>query len=165
MNLRNENRSSTEMSIEDLVRMNGDAMSVMDEVPYQPIIYAVPKEWVESWMQLLENATQFHPILYKKITPLATQEGLQHQEVQLKADLEVAKREMLNSIGELKKQDGSLKEKFSSALSAQHSAALKDIQDEYSRQKKENLRFMLITVASSAVLSGLVSGLCLLLGG
>ena len=96
---------------------------------------------------------------------LATQEGLQHQEVQLKADLEVAKREMLTSIEALKKQDGSLKEKFSSALSAQHSAALKEIQDEYSRQQKENLRFMLITVASSAVLSGLVSGLCLLLGG
>ena len=165
MNSRNENRSSNEMSLEDLVQMNGDAMAVLDEVPYQPILYAVPKEWLESGMKLLEQAVQFQPTLYGKISMLATQEGLQHQEVQLKADLEVAKREMLTSIGELKKQDGSLKEKFSSALSAQHSAALKDIQDEYSRQKKENLRFMLITVASSAVLSGLVSGLCLLLGG
>ena len=90
---------------------------------------------------------------------------MQHQEVQLKADLEVAKREMLNSIEALKKQDGSLKEKFFSELSAQHSAAVKEIQDEYSRQQKENLRFMLITAASSAVLSGLVSGLCLLLAG
>lgn len=165
MNLRNENKSSNGMSLEDLVKMNGDSMTVLDEVPYQPIIYAVPKEWVESGKKLLELAVQFQPTLYKKITPLATQEGLQHQEVQLKADLEVAKREMLNSIGDLKKQDGSLKEKFFSELSAQHSAALKDIQDEYSRQKKENLRFLLITIASSAVLSGLVSGLCLLLGG
>ena len=165
MNSRNENKSSTEMSIEDLVQMNGDAMAVLDEVPYQPIIYAVPKEWVESGKQMLELAVRFQPTLYGKISMLATQEGLQHQEVQLKADLEVAKRELLNSIEALKKQDGSLKEKFSSVLSAQHSAALKDIQDEYSRQKKENLRFMLITMASSAVLSGLVSGLCLLLGG
>ena len=165
MNSRNENRSSQEMSLEDLVQMNGDAMAVLDEVPYRPILYAVPKEWLESGKQMLELAVAFQPTLYGKISMLATQEGLQHQEVQLKADLEVAKREMLNSIGELKKQDGSLKEKFSSALSAQHSAALKDMQDEYSRQKKENLRFMLITVASSVVLSGLVSGLCLLLGG
>ena len=165
MNSRNENRSSQEMSLEDLVQINGDAMAVLDEVPYQPILYAVPKEWLESGKQMLELAVAFQPTLYGKISMLATQEGLQHQEVQLKADLEVAKREMLNSIGELKKQDGSLKEKFSSALSAQHSAALKDMQDEYSRQKKENLRFMLITVASSVVLSGLVSGLCLLLGG
>ena len=165
MNSRKENKSSTEMSIEDLVQMNGDAMAVLDEVPYQPMVYAVPKDWVESGKQMLELAVAFQPTLYGKITMLATQEGLQHQEVQLKADLEVAKRELLTSIGELKKQDGSLKEKFSSTLSAQHSAALKEVQDEYGRQKKENLRFMLITVASSAVLSGLVSGLCLLLGG
>ena len=165
MNLKDESRSSTEMSIEDLVRMNGDSIAVLDEVPYQPILYAVPKEWVESGKQMLELAVAFQPTLYGKISMLATQEGLQHQEVQLKADLEMAKREMLKSLEDLKKQDGSLKEKFSSALSAQHSAALKDIQDEYSRQKKENLRFMLITMASSAVLSGLVSGLCLLLGG
>ena len=165
MNLKDESRSSAEMSIEDLVRMNGDAMAVLDEVPYQPIIYAVPKEWVESGKQMLELAVAFQPTLYGKISMPATQEGLQHQEVQLKADLEVAKREMLTSIEALQKQDGKQKEEFFSKLSAQHSAALKDIQDEYSRQKKENLRFMLITVASSVVLSGLVSGLCLLLGG
>lgn len=165
MNSRNENKSSTEMSLEDLVRMNGDSMAVLDEVPYQPVVYAVPKEWVESGKQMLELAVAFQPTLYGKISMLATQEGLQHQEVQLKADLEVAKQEMLNSIEALKKQDGSLKEKFFSKLSAQHSAALKDIQDEYGRQKKENLRFLLVTVASSGVLSGLVSGLCLLLGG
>lgn len=165
MNLKDESRSSTEMSIEDLVRMNGEAMTVLDEVPYQPIIYAVPKEWVESGKQILELAVAFQPTLYGKISMLATQEGLQYQEVQLKADLEVAKREMLNSIGDLKKQDGNLKEEFFSKLSEQRSAALKEIQDEYGRQKKENLRFMLITAASSAVLSGLVSGLCLLLGG
>lgn len=165
MNLKDESRSSTEMSIEDLVRMNGDSMAVLDEVPYQPVVYAVPKEWLESGKQMLELAVAFQPTLYGKISMLATQEGLQHQEVQLKADLEVAKREMLTSIEALKKQDGKQKEEFFSKLSAQHSAALKDIQDEYSRQQKENLRFLLITVASSAVLSALVSGLCLLLGG
>ena len=165
MNSRDENRSSQEMSLEDLVQMNGDAMAVLDEIPYQPMVYAVPKEWVESGKQMLELAVAFQPTLCGKISMLATQEGLQHQEVQLKADLEVAKREMLKEFEDLKKQDGSLKEKFSSALSVQHSAALKEIQAEYSRQQKENLRFMLITVVSSAVLSGLVSGLCQLLVG
>ena len=164
MNSKNESKSSTEMSIEDLVQMNGDAMAVLDEVSYQPVVYAVPKEWVESGKQMLELAVAFQPTLYGKISMLATQEGLQHQEVQLKADLEVAKREILKEFEELKKQDGSLKEKFFSELSAQHSTAVKAVQDEYSRQKEESLRFLLITAASSAVLSGLVSGLCLLLG-
>ena len=165
MNSRNESKSSTEMSIEDLVRMNGEAMTVLDEVPYQPILYAVPKEWVESGKNLLQQAVQFQPTLYKKITPLATQKEVQNQQIQMKVDLGMAKEEVLNSIKDLKKQDGSLKEKFFSELSAQHSAAVKAVQDEYGKQKKENLRFLLITAASSAVLSGLVSGLCLLLGG
>ena len=165
MNSRNESKSSTEMSIEDLVRMNGEAMTVLDEVPYQPILYAVSKEWVESGKNLLQQAVQFQPTLYKKITPLATQKEVQNQQIQMKVDLGMAKEEVLNSIKDLKKQDGSLKEKFFSELSAQHSAAVKAVQDEYGKQKKENLRFLLITAASSAVLSGLVSGLCLLLGG
>ena len=165
MSLNNESKSSLDTFMEDLVRMNGEAMAVLEEVPYQPIVYAVPKEWVESGKTLLENAVQFQPTLYEKITLLATQKKMQDQRVQLKADLEVAKREILKEFEELRKQDGSLKEKFSSALSAQHSAALQEIRDEYTKQQKENLRFMLITVASSAVLSALVSWLCLLLGG
>ena len=165
MNSRSENRSSIGMSLEDLVQMNGDTMAVMDEVPYQPIVYAVPKEWVESGKNLLQQAVQFQPTLYKKITPLATQKEVQNLQIQMKVDLGMAKEEVLNSIKDLKKQEGSLKEKFFSELSAQHSAAVKAVQDEYGKQKKENLRFLLITAASSAVLSGLVSGLCQLLGG
>ena len=163
MSLNNESDSS--MSFEELVNLNGEAMAVLDEVPYQPVVYALPKEWLESWMTLLENAVRFQPTLYQQLTPLATQEEQQKLQVQLKADLEVAKREMLGELTALKKQDGSLKESFFSALSEKLTAALQQIRSEYDRQQKERLRLMLITVASSAVLSGLVSGLLLLLGG
>lgn len=116
-------------------------------------------------MTLLENAVRFQPTLYRQLTPLATQEEQQKLQVQLKADLEVAKREMLGELTALKKQDGSLKESFFSDLSGKHATALQQIRNEYDRQQKERLRLMLITVASSAVLSGLVSGLFLLLVG
>ena len=49
------NESGSSMSFEELVNLNGEAMAVLDEVPYQPVVYAVPKEWLESWMALLEN--------------------------------------------------------------------------------------------------------------
>ena len=62
MNLNNESSSLKEFSLEELVKMNGDAMAVMDEVPYQPIVYAVPREWLESRRVLLEQAVQFQPI-------------------------------------------------------------------------------------------------------
>ena len=82
MSLNNESGSS--MSFEELVNLTGEAMAVLDEVPYQPVVYTVPKEWLESWMTLLENAVRFQPTLYRQLTPLATQEEQQKLQVQLK---------------------------------------------------------------------------------
>ena len=164
MNLNNESRPSQDPGLEALVRKNGETMAAIEEVPYQQIFYAVPKEWLLGWKKLLELAAQFQPTLYEKISLLATQEELQKQQVQLKADLEVAKREVLKSLEALKKQDGNLKEEFFSKLSNIHSNAVKEIQEEYARQQKKNLKFMCMTMAASAVLSALVSGLLLLLG-
>jgi len=165
MNSRNENKSSTEMSIEDLVQMNGDAMAVLDEVPYQPIIYAVPKEWVESGKTLLENAVQFHPTLYSKISTLATQKDLRDVESEVKAELKVVKRELAEKLTDLKEQAGNLKESISTSMSEEHTTAVNAIKEEYETQQTKRNRLMWITISASAVLSGLVSGLCLLLVG
>ena len=165
MSLNNENKSSLDTFMEDLVRMNGEAMTALGEVPYQPIVYAVPKEWVESGKTLLENAVQFQPTLYEKITLLATQKEMQEQRVQLKADLEVAKREILKEFEDLKKQAGSLKESISTSMSEEHTNAVNAIKEEYETQQEKRNRLMWITISASAVLSGLVSGLCLLLVG
>ena len=163
MNLKNESSSSKEFSLEELVKMNGDAMAVMDEVPYQPIVYAVPAEWLESWKKLLDNAVRFQPTLYGQISPLATQEQLQKQEMQLKAELGIAKREILKRIEVMEKQDGSSREKFFSKLSEMHSSALKEMQEEYDRLSKKNKRYLWMTILVSAVLSALVCGGFLLL--
>ena len=163
MNSRYENDSSQGMALEDLVQMNGTAMAVMDEIPYQPMVYAIPSEWLESWKSLLDNAVLFQPTLYKQLKQLATQEELQNQQVQIRAALEVAKLEMQKSLDDLRKQDGKVKENFYSELSKRLSAEVTKIEAAYSEQQKKNLRYMGITVASSAVLSALVSGLFLLL--
>ena len=165
MSLNNESKSSLDSFMEDLVRMNGEAMASLEEVPYQPIVYAVPKEWVESGKTLLENAVQFQPTLYEKMSPLATQKDLRDVEVQLKADLEVAKREILKEFEELKKQVGSLKESISTSMSEEHATAVNAIKEEYESQQTKRNRLMWITISASAALSGLVSGLCQLLGG
>ena len=165
MSLNSESKSSLDTFMEDLVRMNGEAMAVLEEVPYQPIVYAVPKEWVESGKTLLENAVQFQPTLYSQISTLATQKELQDQRVQLKADLEVAKREILKEFEDLKKQAGSLKESISTSMSEEYINAVNAIKKEYETQQEKRNRLMWITISASAVLSGLVSGLCLLLGG
>lgn len=163
MNSNYENNSS--MSLEDLVNMNAEAAVPLNEVPYQPIIYAVPKEWLASWKNLLENAVRFQPTLYQKITPLATKAEQEDLRVKMRADVEVAKREMEKSLNELKAQDGKKKEDFYSGLSKKFAAEVKTLQDEYDKQQKKNMQYMGITVGASAVLSALVSGLLLLLGG
>ena len=165
MNLKDESRSSTEMSIEDLVRMNGEAMAALEEVPYQPIVYAVPKEWVESGKTLLENAVQFQPTLYSQLSTLATQKELRDVESEVKAELKVVKREILKEFEELKKQAGSLKESISTSMSEEHTNAVNAMQEEYEAQQEKRNRLMWITISASAMLSGLVSGLCLLLSG
>lgn len=163
MNLRNESSSSQGLSIEDLVKMNGEAMTVMDEVPYQPIVYAVPKEWLESWRMLLEQAVQFQPTLYGMITLLATQEGLQKQETELKVEMRITKQEILKRLTEMERQDGSLREKFFSELSKMQSSVLKEMWEEYGRQSKKSKRYLWIIPLISAVLSALVCGAFLLL--
>lgn len=163
MNLRNESSSSQGLSIEDLVKMNGEAMTVMDEVPYQPIIYAVPKEWLESWRLLLEQAVQFQPTLYGMITPLVTQERLQKQETELKVELRITKQEILKRLTEMERQDGSSREKFFSELSKLHSDSLRETREEYGRQEQKTKRYLWIISLASAVLSALVCGAFLLL--
>ena len=163
MNSNYENGSS--MSMEDLVNMNAEATVPLNEVPYQPIVYAGPQEWLASWKNLRETAVRFQPTLYRQITPLATREEQENLRVKMRADVEVAKREVEKSLKELKEQDGKKKETFYSDLSKIFAAEVKTLQDEYDKQQKKNLQYMGITVGASAVLSALVSGLLLLLGG
>ena len=102
MSLNNESKSSLDTFMEDLVRMNGEAMAALEEVPYQPIVYAVPKEWVESGKTLLKNAVQFQPTLSSQISTLATQKDLRDVESEVKAALKVVKRELAEKIKDLK---------------------------------------------------------------
>ena len=165
MSLNNESKSSLDTFMEDLVRMNGEAMAALGEVPYQPIVYAVPKEWVESGKTLLENAVQFQPTLYEKIALLATQKDLRDVESEVKAESKVVKRELAEKLTDLKEQVGSLKESISTSMSEEHTNAVNAIQEEYESQQEKRNRLMWITISASAMLSGLVSGLCRLLGG
>ena len=165
MSLNSESKSSLDSFMEDLVRMNGEAMAVLEEVPYQPIVYAVPKEWQENWMKLLEIAVQFQPTLYSQISTLATQKDLRDVESEVKAELKVVKRELAEKLTDLKEQAGSLKESISTSMSEEHTTAVNAIKEEYETQQTKRNRLMWITISASAVLSGLVSGLCQLLGG
>ena len=160
MNLNNESKSSLDTFMEDLVRMNGEAMAALEEVPYQPIVYAVPKEWVESGKMLLESAVQFQPTLYSQSSTLATQKDLRDVESEVKAELKVVKRELAEKLTDMKKQAGSLKESISTSMSKEYATAGDAIKKEYEPALLLPMGFgaILVNLPLSGVLNQMVGG-------
>ena len=165
MNLPSENTRSGSLSMTDLVQRNAQALEIIDLIPYQPTVYAIPEQWLEKEMQLLADAAQFQPTLYRLISNLATREEISQMQTDQKAQIYRTLDRYTKDVMYQLQQDGKAREKFFSKLSAEVTAEVRKLQDEYDKQQKKNLQYMGITVGASAVLSALVSGLLLLLGG
>ena len=93
MNLQSENNTW----LENLIQNNGQAMEEIKDTPYPPVVYTIPKEWLENGMKLLENAVQFQPTLYKMIEQLATWGELEDMRQQQQKELLEMRKEMLSS--------------------------------------------------------------------
>ena len=165
MNYTPDNVSSQGMSIDELVKLNGQAMEEIERTPYSPIIYALPEEWLKADRELRQQAAEFQPTLYRMIRPLATAHQIaQMQDEQLRL-FQAEKQEMLRSIQNSIRQDGNLREKFSSEISellSKHREEMRSVALEMDRK----LRKLLLTASvGSVVLSALVCGVWHLLVG
>lgn len=76
MSLPYENRSQKNSPLDALIAANTESLERMEDIPYQPIVYAIPKEQREEEFKLIQLAVQFQPELYRKIEPLATKDEL-----------------------------------------------------------------------------------------
>ena len=152
MNYIPDNVSSQELSMDELVKLNGQALEEMERIPYQPILYALPEEWLKADRALRQQAADFQPTLYRMIRPLATAEQVaQMQDEQLRL-FQAEKREMLRSVQSSLQQDGSLREKFSSEISeilSNHRADMKVAALEADKKLKK--LFVTTSVASAAL--------------
>ena len=157
MNSQSENNTW----LENLIQNNGQAMEEIQETPYQPIFYAVPKEWIENWMKLLEQAVEFQPTLYRLISLLATREELAKMQAQQQKVLLDMKKEMLGSVQTTLQQDGKTREQFSSDTSKMLSASLKTMEDTVQRLEQRIMKKVARASILSVVLSVLACGLLL----
>ena len=156
MNYEHDNVSSQGMSIDELVNLNGQAMEEIDRTPYRPILYALPEEWLKADRALRQQAAEFQPTLYKMIRPLATAEQvIQMQDEQLRM-FRQEKQEMLRSIQNSLRQDGSEREKNSSELSKMLSDSLRAMETVTSEVDRKLKKLLITTSVASAVLSVLV---------
>ena len=165
MNSDYEKNSLSATAMEALIHANGQAVETRQRIPYEMVVYAIPEEWREEEMNLLRQAVQFQPTLYKQINTLATRQDLQHLLTDQRTVLQAESREMQSSMRRILQQDGSVREKFSSELSGMLSASLKAMEATTSRLEQKVRKLTRISVAASMVASVLVCVVWHLLAG
>ena len=161
MNSQSENNTW----LENLIQNNGQAMEEIQETPYQPIFYAVPKEWIENWMKLLERAVEFQPTLYRLISLLATRQELEQMQVRQRQFLQAEKQDTLTIIRSTLQQDGKTRERFSTDTLKMLSDSLKAMEDTAQRLEQRIMKKVVRASILSAVLSVLACGVLLHLVG
>lgn len=165
MSLDYEKNSLSATAMEALIQANGQAVETRQRIPYEMVVYAIPEEWREEEMNLLRQAVQFQPTLYKQIDTLATRQDLQHLLTDQRTVLQTESREMQSSMRRILQQDGSVREKFSSDLSGMLSASLKAMEATTERLEQKVRKLTRISVAASMVASVLVCVVWYLLAG
>ena len=165
MSLDYEKNSLSATAMEALIQANGQAVETRQRIPYEMVVYAIPEEWREEEMNLLRQAVQFQPTLYKQIDTLATRQDWQDLLTDQRTVLQTESREMQSSMRRILQQDGSVREKFSSELSGMLSASLKAMEATTERLEQKVRKLTRISVAASMVASVLVCVVWHLLAG
>ena len=165
MSLDYEKNSLSATAMEALIQANGQAVETRQRIPYEMVVYAIPEEWREEEMNLLRQAVQFQPTLYKQIDTLATRQDLQYLLTDQRTVLQAESREMQASMRRILQQDGSEREKFSSELSGMLSDSLKAMEATTERLEQKVRKLTRISVAASMVASVLVCVVWHLLAG
>lgn len=156
MNYTPDNVSSQELSMDELVKLNGQALEEMDRIPYQPILYALPEEWLKADRALRQQAADFQPTLYRMIRPLATaQQVARMQDEQLQMFYQ-EKQEMMRAIQSSLQQDGRAREKHSSEISETLQSSLKSMKAVTSALDSRIKKLLVTTSVASVALSVLV---------
>ena len=157
MNSQSENNTW----LENLIQNNGQTMEEIRETPYPPVVYTIPKEWMENWMKLLEQAVEFQPTLYRLISLLSTRKELEQMQVRQRQLLQAEKQDTLAIIHSTLQQDGKTREQFSTDTSKMLSDSLKSMEDTAQRLEQRIMKKVARASILSAVLSVLACGLLL----
>ena len=65
MSLQSETAKPSNLSLSQLVQRNAQALETRRQTPYQQVVYAIPEQWRQKEEQLLADAVQFQPKLYR----------------------------------------------------------------------------------------------------
>ena len=165
MNLPSENKKPTGLSLSQLVQRNAQSLETREMIPYQHTVYAIPEEWRKKEEQLLADAVQFQPMLYRLITNLATREEFTQMQTDQKMQIYQVLGRHTRDVENQLQQDGKEREKFSTDLSRKLSEGLRDLDNAKENLERTCRKWVLIAAGVSAASSMLACILCLLLAG
>ena len=117
MSLPSENKKQTSLSLSQLVQRNAGALETREQIPYQHTVYAIPEEWRKKEEQLLADAVQFQPTLYRLIEQLATWTDIDGMQKAVLQRITQRCTSMEDKVERLLQQDGRKREEYSSDLS------------------------------------------------
>ena len=173
-NFSNEREINPKISTIDRLKAATQAtVQVVEEIPYLPTVYAIPKEDWEAFRHGLREVMTFQPTLYEQIEDLATREDLNevlkanwnaYRSLENLAERKIGEetaslKPLLGQIREELEQDGKKRERIICDIECSARHHFKDM-EELARSIKH---WIIGTLAGSAVLSGLVSLLVSLL--
>ncbi len=178
MNLQSDNKQPTNSAISKLKQATEASMQTVAETPYQPIVYAIPKEDLKALLEFMRATTSFQPELYEKFAALEarvlTQEqweqmwnkienwsGNLSRDVKSSANSIVPRvQELLRENKEILLQDGKTREQFFSRLNTETDNRMEAFSAMISEMKGWILGLILGTGLTGALLSVVI---CLLM--
>ena len=178
MNLQSDNKQATPSALSKLKQTTAQAMQTVAETPYQPIVYAIPKEDMKALLEFMRATTAFQPEMYEKFGELEARvltreqweqmwdkienwSGNLSRDVKSSANSIVPKvQDLLRENKERISQDGKTREQFFSQLNDETGKQMESFSAMISEMKGWILGLILGTGLTSALLSVLI---CLLM--
>ena len=178
MNLQSDNKQATPAALSKLKQTTAQTMQTVTETPYQPIVYAIPKEDMKALLEFMRATTSFQPEMYEKFGDLEARVLTQEQwemmwkriekwstnlseNVKTSASSIVPKvQDLLRENKERISQDGKAREQFFSQLNTETDNRMEAFSDMISEMKMWIMGLIAGTGIASALLSVLI---CLLM--
>ena len=167
MNSQSENSTQQNSAMDMLRKKKARTLSELEQIPYQPQVYAIPIEQRKRESKLLADAVEFQPKLYQMIERLATAEELSDHCINIQnieaeymektvREVVTENRKTAAQIQSLIEQAGKNQERFISNCSETLSKSTETLDDTIEKLHRKILKIMIAAAVSAVALSLLV---------
>ena len=132
------------------------AAEEIQEIPYQPTVYAIPKDHWELMLSQLGQQTEFQEKLYQVMKRMPTAQGMTNCISSTMLDSEQTITRQNSEVKELLQQVGKSREEFTSRLSSQLSESRQEMLKTIDTLNKRLRIYSIAVLSMSVVLSVLV---------